>query len=156
MKTASRAQTISEPRVDDHGDVMTGAWEPDHQKGVIAVVVEREDGSCSLFCRGFGGSWLSIDEAKSAVEKASGQVAWRETTSGVWVARVNVNGVPASDRGLGRRRRAASDRSMRPSVGGDSYMAARVLRGTARIGHSPDGANGSSSGLGFEGERQAG
>ena len=156
MKTASRAQMISEPRVDDHGHVMTGTWGADHQKGVIAVVVEREDGSCSLFCRGFGGSWPSIDEAKGAVEKASGQIAWRETTSGVWVARVNVSGVPASDRDPGRRRRPAPDRSMRPSVGGDSYMAARVLRGTARIGQSPNVANGPGSGCGVEGERQAG
>ncbi len=156
MKTASRAQMISGPRIDDHGRGMTGAWGADDQKGVIAVVVERENGSCSLFCRGFGGSWPSIDEAKSAVEKASGQVAWRETTSGVWVARVKVNGVPASDRGPGRRRRPVPDRSVRPSVGGDSYMAARVLRGTARIGQSPNVANGSRSGVGVEGERQAG
>ena len=106
----------------------------DRRDGVIAVIVERSDQTCSLYCRGTDGNWPSIADAKSAVESLSAQVVWRESTSGVWVARFDVNDPPIVDRGPGRGRRHDDPKPTRPSDRGDTYMAARILRGTSVAG----------------------
>jgi hypothetical protein len=104
-------------------------------EAVIAVVVERDDRTCSLFCRGSGGSWHSIEEAKDAVGRISSEVTWRETTPGVWIARTGTNKPPVSDRGSGVSRRQAAG-PKKTSSRGDTYMAARVLRGIGRSSRS--------------------
>jgi hypothetical protein len=104
-------------------------------EAVIAVVVEHDDRTCSLFCRGSGGSWHSIEEAKDAVERISSDIVWRETTAGVWIARTGTNEPPVFDRGSGVSRRAAAS-PKKASSEGDTYMAARVLRGIRRSGRS--------------------
>jgi hypothetical protein len=106
----------------------------DRCDGVIAVIVVRGDQTCSLYCRGTDGSWPSVADAKAAVEELSAQVVWRESTSGVWVARFDVNDAPISDRGSGRNRRRDDPKPTTPSARGDTYMAAQVLRGTAVAG----------------------
>lgn len=58
------------------------------QKQVVAVIVERADKTCAVVGRGSGASWPSLHEAKEAVATMAAEVVWRETTSGVWVARV--------------------------------------------------------------------
>jgi hypothetical protein len=103
----------------------------DRSDGVIAVIVERGDRTCSLYCRGTDGGWPSVAEAKAAVEELSAQVVWRESTSGVWVARFDVDDAPISDRGPGRNRRRDDPKPIRSSDRGDTYMAARVLRGAS-------------------------
>jgi hypothetical protein len=106
----------------------------DRRDGVIAVIVERDDQTCSLYCRGTDASWPSVAEAKAAVEELSAQVVWRESSSGVWVARFDVNDAPIPDRGPGRNRRRDDPKPTRSSDRGDTYVAARVLRGTSVAG----------------------
>ena len=129
------AKSMISPR---HSGRHSGTVEPEStaQEGVVAVVVERGDRTCTLFCRGSGGTWPSIDEAKDEVKKISTQIVWPETTRGVWVARADVNEPPTLDRGSGHSRRTDPTTPTRASAEGDSYMAARVLRGTARAGQS--------------------
>jgi len=103
------------------------------RKGIVAVVVERGDGTCTALCRGSDTSWPSTDVAKDAVERISPAVMWREITAGVWVARTDGSESPFFDRSPGHSRREAPKAS-RPSTGGDTYMAALVLRGTAMSG----------------------
>jgi len=104
-------------------------------KGVVAVVVERGDRTCSLYWRGSDGAWPSIDQAKNAVEKVVAQVVWRETTPGVWVARVEGSEPTPVDPGP-RRARRVEDRKAVTASGRETYMAALVLRGIDRSGLS--------------------
>ncbi len=135
----------------------SGMWgDAKAQKGVVAVVVERDDGTCVTFGQACPGVWPSVDEAKNVVEKCSAPVLWRETTGGVWVARVDASVNPVPDPGPGRRRRSETDRPTRAPAGTDTYMAARVLRGTAAVGKSGNIPHGSIAGSGFESERMAG
>lgn len=98
------------------------------QNGVVAVVVQHGDRMCSLFFRGSGTGWPSTDRAKDAVEKIAPGAVWRETTLGVWVARTATSEPPVLDHTYGHSRREP-DKPRRTSTRGDSYMAARVLRG---------------------------
>ncbi|HLN43997.1 MAG TPA: hypothetical protein VK215_16180 [Acidimicrobiales bacterium] len=157
MKTANRSQMLTDPEVEGDGQVLTGMWGDIHnQKGVVAVVVERDDGTCVLFFRGSGGTWPSSDEAKNAVDKISAGVVWRESTGGVWVARADLNGPEVSDRATARRRRSEPGKPAKTSATKDTYMAARVLRGTVRFGHSRNAPPGSRADSGVLGERRAG
>lgn len=157
MKTANRSQMVTDPEVDDDGPVFTGTWgDRPNQRGVVAVAVERDDGTCVLFCRGSGVTWPSRDEAKKVVEKFSADIVWRESTEGVWVARSDVNLPPVLDRVSARRRRTEPERVSRTSPGRDSYMAARVLRGTVRLGQSRNVPHDTAADSGVSGERQAG
>lgn len=128
------------------------------QKGVVAVVVERDDGRCVTFGGDCAGVWPSVDEAKKVVERFSAPVRWRETTGGVWVARADVSEVPVSDCGPGRRRRSDADRVPRPPAptGTATYMAARVLRGITPVGQSGNITHSSTVGSHLEAERRAG
>jgi hypothetical protein len=157
MRTAARAHVVTDPDTNGDGQVLAGMLGdlPD-QKGIVAVAVERDDGTCVLFCRGSGVTWPSRDEAKKAVEKSSPDIVWRESTQGVWVARCDVNVPPVLDRVSGRRRRTDPDRVTSTSTGRDTYMAARVLRGTARFGQSRSVPHGTGVDSGVSGERQAG
>jgi len=148
---------LTDPEVEGDGQVLTGMWGDIHnQKGVVAVVVERDDGTCVLFFRGSGGTWPSSDEAKNAVDKISAGVVWRESTGGVWVARADLNGPEVSDRATARRRRSEPGKPAKTSATKDTYMAARVLRGTVRFGHSRNAPPGSRADSGVLGERRAG
>jgi len=157
VKTANRSQMLTDPEVEGDGQVLTGMWGDIHnQKGVVAVVVERDDGTCVLFFRGSGGTWPSSDEAKNAVDKISAGVVWRESTGGVWVARADVNGPEVLDRAPARRRRTEPGKPTKTSAKKDTYMAARVLRGTVRFGQSRHAPSGSRADAGVLGERRAG
>ena len=137
MKTESRVREDAGRMAGAGCIVETHALsDADKPEGVIAVVVERDDGTCALLREGSSASWPSIDEAKSAVDSTSVQVAWRETTPGVWTARADGSAPPALDRSYGRSRRAEPARPTRAPARGDSYMAASVFRGTARSGHT--------------------
>ena len=122
----------------------------------VAVVVERDDGTSMLYCRGSGGDWPSVTEAKRVVETVSRDVVWRETTSGVWVGRCGESKGPAADRGTGRSRRPEVPSRPRVSPGGETYLAALVLRGMVGSGHSRGIARGGSDGSDAEGVRQVG
>lgn len=113
-----------------------GLGDTERQTGVIAVAIERGDGTCSLLRKGESASWPSIGEAKSAVESSSAGIVWRETTPGVWTARADGSEPPALDRSYGHGRRTESAKSTKAPAQGDTYMAALVFRGTARSGHS--------------------
>ena len=113
-----------------------GLRDPERPAGVIAVAIERGDGTCSLLREGASASWPSIGEAKSAVESSSTGIVWREATPGVWTARADGSEPPALDRSYGKGRRAEPVKSTRAAAQGDTYMAALVFRGTARSGHS--------------------
>lgn len=126
------------------------------QKGVVAVVVERDDGTCVTFGQACAGVGPSVDEAKNTVEKLSSPVLWRETTGGVWVARVDASACPVPDPAPARRRRSDADRPNRAPAGTDTYMAARVLRGTAPAGRSGNVPHGVVAGSGADAERLAG
>lgn len=156
-QTEMDSQKVTERGVGDDGresSAMRGDVEV--QKGVVAVVVEREDGRSVTFGRHCAGVWPSVDEAKNLVEKVSAPVRWRETTGGVWVARADVPEIPVPDRGRERRRRSDSDTAPQPPAGTATYMAARVLRGIAPGGQSGTIPHGSTVGSSFEGERRAG
>ena len=99
------------------------------EDGVIAVIVERDDGTCTVFCRGTDRSWPSMEQARESVEDISSGAVWRQTTPGVWVARRGVADPPICDRGPGRGRRSEVSKTTRSSGQGDTYMAALVLRG---------------------------
>jgi len=140
MKTKEQSQIVPEGGRADCLVLTSGRRVTRSQEGVIAVVVERSDGTCSVFCRGSGGSWPSVDEAKNVVEKVSPWVVWRETTPGVWTGRSDANELQVLDRGSGRSRRTEPAKLTRPSSGADTYVAARILRGTARSGQSKSDA----------------
>ena len=106
------------------------------RKGVIAVVVERRDGSCAAYLRGSNESWPSIDEGRAAVERASAPIVWRETTPGVWTARPDGDQPLPVDRGSRHSRRADPTEPTRASTRADTYMAARILRGIVGSGRS--------------------
>jgi hypothetical protein len=110
--------------------------EPERAAGVVAVAIERGDGTCSLLRAGASASWPSIGEAKSAVESSSAGIIWREATPGVWTARADGSEPPALDRSYGHGRRSEPAKSTRAAAQGDTYMAALVFRGTARSGHA--------------------
>ncbi len=148
---------VTDPGVEGDGQLLAGMWgDIPNQKGVVGVVVERDDGTCVLFFRGSGGTWPSSDEAKNAVDKISAGVVWRESTGGVWVARADVNGPEVLDRARARRRRTEPGKPTKTSASKDNYMAARVLRGTVRLGQSPTTLPGSRADSGVLGERRAG
>ena len=127
----------------------------DRTVGVVAVVVERGDGTGMLYCRGSGGNWPSATEAKNVVERGSRDVEWYETTPGVWVGRARESKRPAVDRGTGRTRRPEPPRRSRVSPGGDTYLAALVLRGMVGSGHSRGIAPGADTGSDVD-KRQVG
>ena len=74
-----------------------------------------------------------MEQAKNAVAKVASQAVWRETTRGVWVARTDTHEPPDWERGPRRSRRAEPPEPTKAS-GGDTYMAALVLRGITRAG----------------------
>jgi len=102
--------------------------EPRVHKGVQGVLVERDDGTCVSFGLDLNGEWPTIDHAWHAVKNVSAQLAWRETTPGVWVARAKVDDSPDRDRRPSSGRRAEASPSVNSSTRDQSYMAARVLR----------------------------
>jgi len=101
--------------------------------GVMAVVVERQDGSCALYLPRSNESRPSLDDARAVVEMTAAPVRWRETTPGVWTARA-AEDHPSRGDGWPHGRRADPAVPTKASAPGDSYTAARVLRGTARPG----------------------
>jgi len=156
MKTVDQvegsAQTRSGAGLATHG----ARPNADRTVAVIAVVVERDDGTSMLYCRGSAGEFPSAEEARRVVERVSSDVVWRETTPGVWVGRCGESEGPAADRGNGRTRRPEPPRRPRVSPGGQTYLAALVLRGMVGSGHSrgiPRGPNELSE---AEGVRQVG
>ena len=160
MRTEISSQMVAAPGVGvdavDRKESSSMWGEARTQKGVVAVVVERDDGTCVTFGRACAGVWPSVDEAKNVVEKFSSPVLWRETTGGVWVARVDGAVHPVPDPGPARRRRSDADRPTRAPAGTDTYMAARVLRGTAPVGPSGNLPHGSAAGSGVDSGRLAG
>jgi len=139
MKTEDHPLMVAEAGLGADCRVLTGAGgDGASQEGVIAVVVERGDRTCALYCRGSDSTWPSMVEAKNAVEKISAPVVWRETTGGVWVARAGVTEPPVFGRGSGRSRRTEPAETTRASASGGTYMTARVLRGMSRSGLSLD------------------
>lgn len=103
---------------------------------VVAVVVERDDGTSRLYCRGSGGDWPSAEEARYVVERVSTDVVWHETTPAVWVGRSGESNGPTPDRGGGRTRRLDPPRRPSTSPDRETYLAALVLRGMVGSGHS--------------------
>jgi hypothetical protein len=133
MKTEADLRMISDvATVAESPQSLDERHAPQMRQGVVAVIVERDDGTCALRLLGESTNWPSVAAAKHAVAGSSDQVAWRETTPGVWVARADGCAPPAGDRTPARRRRPeASTRSAGASVGSHSYNAALVLRRTA-------------------------
>ena len=74
---ASRSPVTPDAAVGDPGSVR-------------AVLVERVDATCVLYCGGPVGEWPSLDHAWDAVAKIDPHLEWRASTPGVWV------GVPRS------------------------------------------------------------
>jgi len=147
MRTRTRPREDTD-RAGTEGSVLTGGWgDTGRQAGVIAVAVQRVDRTCALFFRGSSGSWPSVDEAKASVEEVSAQVVWRETTPGVWAARVDVNEPPPLDHAPQRRRSPEPPRVAKSSTGTNTYMAALVLRGIVLKDHGvePDSTTGSAA-----------
>ena len=103
---------------------------------VLAVVVQRTDHTCGLFCRGWGGDWPALGDAQGALEQMVGSVVWREATPGVWVARSNVDRAPVPERRAKRPRRVEVTRSSRSVSDNDTYETARILRGIIRPSRS--------------------
>lgn len=136
MKTKNQSQVVPEGRRADSLVLTSGRRVTRSHDGVIAVLVEGSDGTCSLFCRGSGGSWPSVDEAKNVVEKVSPWVVWRETTPGVWTGRSDANEPQVLDCRSGRGQRTEPANTTRPSSVADTYLAARVLRGITHSGRS--------------------
>jgi hypothetical protein len=133
MKTEVQCQTDAREGASANSGQPSRAG-PDSQLGIAAVIVERGDRTCALFNRGLTDNWPSIDEAKAAVEKVSARVVWRETTRGVWVARVDGREPLISDRRRGGARRAEPAKTAKTSTPGDTFLTAHVLRGKVRPG----------------------
>jgi len=58
------------------------------QKGVVAIVIECVDKSCTVVGSGFALDCRSLQDATRVVEDMAAQrVRWRETAPGFWVAR---------------------------------------------------------------------
>jgi hypothetical protein len=58
------------------------------QKGVVAIVIECVDKSCTVVGSDFALDCPSLQDAKRVVEdKAAQSVRWRVTAPGFWVAR---------------------------------------------------------------------
>lgn len=131
-KLAGLAQAASDTDVATHG----ARRNADRTVGVVAVVIERDDGTGMLYCRGSGGTWPTAVEAKHVVARVSRGVVWHETTPGVWVGRAGESKGQAADRGTGRTRRPEPPSRPRVSPDGETYLAALVLRGIVGSGNS--------------------
>lgn len=55
--------------------------------GVVGIIIECVDKTCTVVGGDFSLSCRSIDDAMGTIEKMASPVVWRETTPGFWVAR---------------------------------------------------------------------
>ena len=55
--------------------------------GVVAIVIEGVDKTCTVVGGDFSISCPSIDDAMGTIEEMAPTVVWREATPGFWVAR---------------------------------------------------------------------
>jgi hypothetical protein len=55
--------------------------------GVIAVIIECVDETCTVVGSDFSLSCSSLDDAMDTIGEMTTPVVWRETTPGFWVAR---------------------------------------------------------------------
>jgi hypothetical protein len=110
---------------------------PVEHEGVRAVLIQRSDGTCVLYGRGWEDEWTSVEGAWSAVESTAPRLEWRETTPGVWVAGADGDRSSPAGRQTGRARRSEGAATKRASSDADTYMAAQVIRGITRTGQSP-------------------
>ena len=80
-EAAARSGSDSSPDRDDDGSV-------------VAVLAQRSDGTCVVYCEGRRGEWPSKGAAIEAITSWSPTLAWRESTPGVWVGRAAVAPTP--------------------------------------------------------------
>ena len=57
------------------------------RQGVVAVIMECVDRTCTVVSRGRAAIWPSVGDAMRAVKDLAPTVVWRETRPGFWVAR---------------------------------------------------------------------
>jgi hypothetical protein len=112
------------------------AAEPPPPGEVLAVIVERTDGTCAFYGQGRRGEWPSMSAALDALARVTPTSEWRQSTPGVWVARAgDGERVPT---GGSRSTRPASHPRRSPPAGpsptSDSYSAARIIRGVGTKG----------------------
>ena len=99
--------------------------------GVLGVIVERPDGTCTLYTQGGRGDWPSMRAAYDALEQVAPVLEWRQSTPGVWVARAGDREPELPTRTRSSRAAGSPRPAPRPPSApkSDSYIAARVIRG---------------------------
>ena len=135
-RTAGDSPVAPLTRVSPKGPVLeTPQVESPPASEVLAVVALRSDGTCVVYSQGRRGDWPSVGDAFNALGKVSPELTWRESTPGVWVARVAA-GMRNENSPLASANTARFARAAAPEAG-ESYMAARVMRGdgTRANGH---------------------